>query len=214
MPREPRREERVCKIAEGGRAPASGSDQGRGVQNSQLLPPSLRVGKTELSLQLFPSPSPQDPHLCPVSPTQGCEARSDLLGASPGSLQLLLFPGSRPRAGVRGGCGGTRVCKNRDAGFSIWDHQSPRWAAAGPAWAPVLTWPARRPRHSAAGAPGSLLKLPDRGSQSLRPPGWCCHLGQADGRRVCPEHCSQFGVGGGGGFLVTLGSGAIKAPLM
>lgn len=106
MPREPRREERVCKIAEGGRAPASGSDQGRGVQNSQLLPPSLRVGKTELSLQLFPSPSPQDPHLCPVSPTQGCEARSDLLGASPGSLQLLLFPGSRPRAGVRGGPGG------------------------------------------------------------------------------------------------------------
>lgn len=67
LPGEPRREERVCKIEGGGRAPASGSDQGRGVQNSQLLPPPLRVGKTELS-NCSPPPALRIPTSVPCRP--------------------------------------------------------------------------------------------------------------------------------------------------
>lgn len=57
----------MCKIAEGGRAPASGSGQGRGLQNRQLLPPPLGVGKTELS-NCSPPPILRIPTSVPCRP--------------------------------------------------------------------------------------------------------------------------------------------------
>lgn len=192
---------RVRKLAGGGRAPASGSGQGRGAPNRQLLPPPLRVGKAELSdcspppaLRIptsvpgrppgaaKPAPSSQGPAPeSPASPLPGSRAavagqeslRTETLGSRSGILKV--------HAGQRRGRPGSGSYLARAAAASLGDRGS---------GSPCLASHLRRPQTSG-------LALPPRpGRRAAAVPG-----------ALPPVR------GGGGGSSVTPGSGAIKAPV-
>lgn len=164
---------------------------------------------------MFPSPNPQDPHLCPESPTRGWEASSDLLGASPRESSASLFSSSRPRTGV-GGQESLGIGVLLEEGCWLLDLGSSKSTLG-----------------SSGGRPGSSSYLASAAAESLRswgsrypslapPPRRLAEpetsglvLPSRPGRRETGVPGARLSVwGGGGGFLVTPGSGAIKAPLM